>query len=681
MKKWTEILRKNEALLYFWRGYLKFGVLLLGCMLPLIIKTFFLLEENVETNTYKNVEKGMEILDNEISTLNSAALDIQTHKYFPYVRAVGEERNSGDFYAFLEIQKKLAETTRYLSFTRDCMLYFPEDLIFFSDNVYTIAAQDSSKRLTTSKYGTLESWFDALDDEKYSHAFLPADTYHDSMDGAFEGIAYVHSYAYGDSSENPMFIVIFPVESLLEVWRLQDLADIAGITISNGEDGDILYADDKNMSGRLSDIVINSKKSNLCVKVSIPISYFIRQLGGLIVLAAVYILAFLVIAVAVSVQMAYKNTEKHTALNDEISHWMLREQILNGLEGAQLEEFCERYRDHESPFRMMIIHLTQTRWSISAPEVKEMLAEYGVDFWFISKVKPNLFVLLCGENRDPQQLRHRLKAFMDSADRKWECECLASVGPSLSGFEELKDVYQLVWCNMKWFSEKKLLFQEDLTECEGGSYKNFNVLENVRLTDMVMSGSEASAVALIKNQWEKAREVRTDEMFLQLFFMQSTVLNSAAMKLDYDISAAGLSYDDSISSMEAKLICVAKSLCQLVSQKKEAEKNELPGKIAAFMAAHYNDPDFYMTTLVEEFNLSDKTIAKLIKSHLNMTFSEYLEELRLQKALKLLSDSSNNIRYVAAASGFGSENTFFKVFKRKFGISPSSWRENNSVKE
>ena len=53
MKKWTEILRKNEALLYFWRGYLKFGVLLLGCMLPLIIKTFFLLEENVETLTSK----------------------------------------------------------------------------------------------------------------------------------------------------------------------------------------------------------------------------------------------------------------------------------------------------------------------------------------------------------------------------------------------------------------------------------------------------------------------------------------------------------------------------------------------------------------------------------------------------------------------------------------------------
>lgn len=53
MKKWKEILKKNESLFYFWRGYLLFGILLLCCILPLIIRTFFLLEDNVRTNTEK----------------------------------------------------------------------------------------------------------------------------------------------------------------------------------------------------------------------------------------------------------------------------------------------------------------------------------------------------------------------------------------------------------------------------------------------------------------------------------------------------------------------------------------------------------------------------------------------------------------------------------------------------
>ena len=51
-------------------------------------------------------------------------------------------------------------------------------------------------------------------------------------------------------------------------------------------------------------------------------------------------------------------------------------------------------------------------------------------------------------------------------------------------------------------------------------------------------------------------------------------------------------------------------------KKKEAEKNDVPRRIIEFMKENYSDPDFYMTTLVEEFGLSDKTIAKLIKGHL-----------------------------------------------------------------
>ena len=114
-------------------------------------------------------------------------------------------------------------------------------------------------------------------------------------------------------------------------------------------------------------------------------------------------------------------------------------------------------------------------------------------------------------------------------------------------------------------------------------------------------------------------------------------------------------------------------------KKKEAEKNDVPRRIIEFMKENYSDPDFYMTTLVEEFGLSDKTIAKLIKAYQNMTFSEYLEELRLQKALRLLDNPENNIRFIASASGFSSENTFFKVFKRKFGISPSNYRNNKQI--
>lgn len=83
-----------------------------------------------------------------------------------------------------------------------------------------------------------------------------------------------------------------------------------------------------------------------------------------------------------------------------------------------------------------------------------------------------------------------------------------------------------------------------------------------------------------------------------------------------------------------------------------------------------------MTSLTEAFGLSDKTIARAIKSYLHIGFSEYLEQLRIQKARILLENPDLPVRAVAQESGFGSENTFYKAFRRIYKVSPSAYRAN-----
>lgn len=679
MKNFAQSHKKNDSILYFWRGYLLFGIMLLCCILPFCVRTFFLLEENVQSNTQKNIEKGMEILDNEITTLNNVVLDIQSFKYFSYIRTIGDKREPSDYYAFLEMQQKLMDSTKFLSFARDSMLYFPNDLIFFYDNVYTIDAQDSSKRLSTERYGKLENWFDVLDNEKNVYAFMESDKYYDSVDGEFYGIPYVHTYIRATKEENPMLVTIFPVQTLYELWRLQDIQDIADITIYNGASGEVLHSEDNKVTGWSSDITVNSKSSRLRVKVSIPNSYFINQLWDLIMLGVFYILIFLLIAILVSIKLAYKNTERHTELFGEISRWMLREQILNGLDGRQLEEFRERYQTFPKSFRMVIIHLSHTEWSIAAADIKEMLAGQEIHPWFFSKVKPNNFVMLCSLSENKTEFQKKLTRFMELTNQKQDCDCLVAVSLPQSSLEELKEIYQLVLFNMKCFSEKKLIFQEDIEEFERNNFKEPNVLDNIRLTGMILGGEEDIAIKLIKEQWENAKRLRNDSLLKQLFFMQLTILSNVAAKLNYKIADIELSSEDNISVIEAKMIMVTEQLCAYVNEKKDADKNDISKNIIKFINENYCNPDFYMATLVDEFRLSDKTIAKLIKGYQNMTFSEYVEELRLKKACTLLDDSTNNIRDVANASGFNSENTFFKAFKRKYGITPSNYRNNKKL--
>lgn len=679
MKRFLDSRKRNNSLYYFWRGYLLFGVLLLVCILPMFVKAFLLLEDNVQSSTYKNVEKGMEILDSEISTLSNATLDIQSHKYFPYIRTLGETRRASDYYILLDFRRKFVDATKYLSFANNTFLYFPNDLIIFPDNVYAIEAQDVSKRLSTERYRNLESWFDELNTEKHIHEFVAADVYDDNIHGEFSGIPYVHTYARSNQSDNPMLVAIFPVQSLIELWRLQELQDIAHISISNGKHGDVLFSNGNDVSNWSTEIVVQSKNSNLSVEVIIPNSYFIGQLSGVIALAALYFLIFLLAAIIFSVRLAYKNTQKYSQLEDEVSHWMLREQVLTGLEGKQLEDFLALHRTFPAPFRLAVIQLTQTEWSIPAAEVKAALSEHHIEHFFVSKVKPNLFVMLFMSNADINQMKQDFRRFMGAGNHNWRCDCLISVGPSHMLLEGLKDLYKAVLCNMKCFAEKKLIFHEDIDGYIQENLTDVNILENLQLTDMILSGNEKAATALIRSQWKKVKTARVDSVFKQMFYIQYTVLSTVAKRLDYSLSDTDLSFEDSISEIEFKMVHVAEQLCELVRNRKKAEKNDLPKKIIDYMKLHYTDPDFYMTSLVDEFGLSDKTIAKLIKGYQDQTFSEFLEELRLQKALSLLDNPANSINYVASASGFRSENTFFKVFKRRFSISPSNYRENKQI--
>ena len=52
--------------------------------------------------------------------------------------------------------------------------------------------------------------------------------------------------------------------------------------------------------------------------------------------------------------------------------------------------------------------------------------------------------------------------------------------------------------------------------------------------------------------------------------------------------------------------------------------------------------------------------------------------MRLQKARQMLQESDARMIYVAMESGFRHLSLFNAVFKKRFGLTPSEWRRQNS---
>lgn len=67
---------------------------------------------------------------------------------------------------------------------------------------------------------------------------------------------------------------------------------------------------------------------------------------------------------------------------------------------------------------------------------------------------------------------------------------------------------------------------------------------------------------------------------------------------------------------------------------------------------------------------------KFFKVHMGTGFTEYLNDYRLAMATRLLKSSDESILMIAEESGFDNLSYFNRIFKRKYGVSPGSYRKS-----
>ena len=68
-------------------------------------------------------------------------------------------------------------------------------------------------------------------------------------------------------------------------------------------------------------------------------------------------------------------------------------------------------------------------------------------------------------------------------------------------------------------------------------------------------------------------------------------------------------------------------------------------------------------------------LSKLFRQHLNTTPVQYLTELKMQEAVRLLRNPMLRIGDIAAGTGYADQFIFSKAFKKYYGVSPAGYRK------
>lgn len=81
--------------------------------------------------------------------------------------------------------------------------------------------------------------------------------------------------------------------------------------------------------------------------------------------------------------------------------------------------------------------------------------------------------------------------------------------------------------------------------------------------------------------------------------------------------------------------------------------------------------------LATHLNISKNYLSSIFKKEMGITISEYIRNIKLEKACNLLRYSDYSLSEIATYLDFSSESHFISVFSKSLGTTPSVYRKNN----
>ncbi|SFR84532.1 helix-turn-helix domain-containing protein [Anaeromicropila populeti] len=114
--------------------------------------------------------------------------------------------------------------------------------------------------------------------------------------------------------------------------------------------------------------------------------------------------------------------------------------------------------------------------------------------------------------------------------------------------------------------------------------------------------------------------------------------------------------------------------CQMIGSKGKEQNSGIILKAKEYMEENYKK-DISLDEVSRIVDISPYYFSKLFKEETGENFIEYLTNIRIEVAKKLLRNSDLSIKNICMDTGYSDPNYFSRIFKKQVGVTPTEYRE------
>jgi AraC-like DNA-binding protein/cell division protein FtsB len=294
-----------------------------------------------------------------------------------------------------------------------------------------------------------------------------------------------------------------------------------------------------------------------------------------------------------------------------------------------------------------------------------------------------VFIIGVSAEGDKKELPHCFEEINDRVHKWLKLNLTVGLSELQKPDCDMKAVYDKVFqlATLSFIDGKSRIYQESDYENEARS--SVQLPDNTippELIDSIRLGQTDKAKRLLDEAANRLRQMSYDECKLQLTFLIyhlykafGKVMNSSSMNGIRSELDRFNTLDEAMDKLKEDTEVIIGSLYERRVGDRRDERVE---EMLQYLRLNIHNPMLTIDEMANHVSLSTNYARTLFKEQTGITVAGYILNERIQLVKYLLVQTDKTIAEIAAQSGFQSRSTFFTVFKKEVGVTPSDYRSN-----
>ncbi|MDF2922415.1 MAG: hypothetical protein K0R57_1329 [Paenibacillaceae bacterium] len=415
------------------------------------------------------------------------------------------------------------------------------------------------------------------------------------------------------------------------------------------------------------------------------------------------------------VHRLYRANNERDKQKEIVRNYYSRSIVTNSLSIAE-EEFRECIAHNglsiapEGPFLLVIVKVDNQREFISQTShtqrmlylfavsniAEEIFKHHGYNCEIVDMRGEHLVVILSGgpmavEEWRQDKLYTGMREIQDVIQQYYKLSVTMTTSGIFTGYREMTalystvlqhSMYKLLFGNKAVITPDMVRSNEEQLEYHLPPELEKRLIEAIRTNDPTVMGS---SIKQMLNYFSGFHYDHIIHGMLHLVdIIKSTIreinsLRICAIPVDLGSLSRQVLEQETLAEMEQHLQSFCREIHEKLKNTDEAKNLALVQAVKEIIVANYQDLNLSLQSIAATLKMTPAYVGRIFKQLEFVSVGEYINEVRLNRAKEFLETKNLSIKEIMELAGFLNESTFFKLFKKKFGVTPKEYRLKRSM--